>query len=72
MAYVFGSWYKSDELAKHSCIFHTAAAIGPIFSGFLQAAAYDGLNGVGGLFIIDGIITVPIGLFGFLVNQLRI
>ncbi|PBK69439.1 MFS general substrate transporter [Armillaria solidipes] len=73
MSYVFGSWYKSEELAKRSCILHTSAAIGPIFSGFLQAAAYDGLNGVGGLagwrwlFIIDGIITVPIGLFGFLV-----
>ncbi len=126
MSYVIGSWYKSEELAKRSCILHvrslfrgtvlltdyqcrqTAAAIGPIFSGFLQAvglfpftticvfhifihqAAYDGLNGVGGLagwrcvlplslnlfaatyyytglFIIDGIITVPIGLFGFLV-----
>ncbi|KAK0440166.1 MFS general substrate transporter [Armillaria borealis] len=73
MSYVIGSWYKSEELAKRSCILHTAAAIGPIFSGFLQAAAYNGLNGVGGLagwrwlFIIDGIITVPIGLFGFLV-----
>ncbi|KAK0476208.1 MFS general substrate transporter [Armillaria novae-zelandiae] len=73
MSYVIGSWYKGEELAKRSCILHTAAAIGPIFSGFLQAAAYDGLNGVGGLagwrwlFIIDGIITVPIGLFGFLV-----
>ncbi|KAK0494216.1 MFS general substrate transporter [Armillaria luteobubalina] len=73
MQYVIGSWYKGDELAKRSCILHTSAAIGPIFSGFLQAAAYDGLNGVGGLagwrwlFIIDGIITVPIGLFGFLV-----
>ncbi|SJL11045.1 related to transporter protein [Armillaria ostoyae] len=73
MSYVIGSWYKGEELAKRSCILHTAAAIGPIFSGFLQAAAYNGLNGVGGLagwrwlFIIDGIITVPIGLFGFLV-----
>ncbi|KAK0189507.1 major facilitator superfamily domain-containing protein [Armillaria mellea] len=51
----------------------TPAAIGPIFSGFLQAAAYDGLNGIGGLagwrwlFIIDRIITVPIGLSGFFV-----
>ncbi|KAK0457109.1 MFS general substrate transporter [Desarmillaria tabescens] len=73
MSYVIGSWYQSEELAKRSCILHTSAAIGPIFSGFLQAAAYNGLNGVGGLagwrwlFIIDGIITVPIGLFGFLV-----
>ncbi|EKM58676.1 uncharacterized protein PHACADRAFT_207467 [Phanerochaete carnosa HHB-10118-sp] len=43
--YVIGSWYKGDELAKRACIFHTASAIGPMFSGFLQTGAYNGLNG---------------------------
>jgi ACS family pantothenate transporter-like MFS transporter len=44
-----------------------------MFSGYLQAAAYTNLNGVGGmagwrwLFIIDGVITVPIALVGFFV-----
>ncbi|KAI5832240.1 MFS general substrate transporter [Schizophyllum commune Tattone D] len=71
--YVIGSWYKGEELAKRACIFHTASAIGPMFSGFLQTGAYNGLNGVRGLpgwkwlFIIDGIITVPIALLGFLI-----
>ncbi|KAK0205081.1 MFS general substrate transporter [Desarmillaria ectypa] len=71
--YVIGSWYKPEELAKRACIFHTASAIGPMFSGFLQTAAYNGLNGVHGLagwrwlFIIDGIITVPIALLGYLI-----
>lgn len=71
--YVIGSWYKGDELAKRACIFHTASAIGPMFSGFLQTGAYNGLNGVHGLpgwkwlFIIDGLITVPIALLGFLI-----
>ncbi|KAH9916186.1 MFS general substrate transporter [Amylocystis lapponica] len=71
--YVIGSWYKPNELAKRACIFHTASAIGPMISGFLQAGAYDGLNNVYGLagwkwlFIIDGIITVPIALLGFLI-----
>jgi len=71
--YVIGSWYKGDELGKRACIFHTASAIGPMFSGFLQAAAYNGLNGVHGLagwrwlFIIDGIITLPIAFLGFLI-----
>lgn len=42
-----------------------------MFSGYLQSAAYNHLSGKGGLsgwqwgFIIDGIITVPIALFGF-------
>ncbi|KAI1797076.1 MFS general substrate transporter [Ganoderma leucocontextum] len=69
--YVIGSWYKPDELGKRACIFHTASALGPMFSGFLQTGAYNGLNGVHGLagwkwlFIIDGMITVPIALLGF-------
>ncbi|CAL1717373.1 unnamed protein product [Somion occarium] len=71
--YVIGSWYKGDELGKRACIFHTASAIGPMFSGFLQAGAYNGLNGIHGLsgwrwlFIIDGIITLPIALLGFFI-----
>ncbi|KAI0351771.1 MFS general substrate transporter [Trametes cingulata] len=71
--YVIGSWYKGDELGKRACIFHTASALGPMFSGFLQTGAYNGLNGVYGLagwkwlFIIDGIITVPIALLGYLI-----
>ncbi|KAI0760983.1 MFS general substrate transporter [Trametes elegans] len=71
--YVIGSWYKPNELGKRACIFHTASALGPMFSGFLQTGAYNGLNGVHGLagwkwlFIIDGIITIPIALLGFLI-----
>ncbi|ETW80152.1 major facilitator superfamily, partial [Heterobasidion irregulare TC 32-1] len=71
--YVIGSWYKKEELAKRACIFHTASAVGPMVSGFLQAGAYKGLNGVHRLagwrwlFIIDGIITIPIALLGFLI-----
>ena len=53
-------------------IFWLAGSIGQLFSGFLQAAAYTNLSGVDGragwrwLFIIDGIITIPIALFGYL------
>jgi len=73
MQYVIGSWYKPDELGKRACIFHTTSAIGPMFSGFLQAGAYTGLNNVYGLagwkwlFIIDGIITIPIAILGFII-----
>ena len=44
-----------------------------MFSGYLQAAAYTNLNGVGGLsgwrwlFIIDGIITIPVAFIGFVI-----
>jgi MFS transporter, ACS family, pantothenate transporter len=47
MQYVIGCWYRKDELAKRSCIFHTASAIATMFSGYLMAAVYH-LEGVGG------------------------
>lgn len=52
--------------------FWLAGSIGQLFSGFLQAAAYTNLDGVEGragwrwLFIIDGIITIPLALAGFI------
>ncbi|KIN02579.1 hypothetical protein OIDMADRAFT_102700 [Oidiodendron maius Zn] len=70
MQYVIGSWYRKDELAKRSCIFHTSSAIGTMFSGYLMAAVYH-LEGKGGfrgwqwLFIIDGVISLPIAIAGF-------
>lgn len=42
-----------------------------MFSGYLQAALYSGLNGSGGLagwrwlFIFDAIISIPIAVWGF-------
>ena len=70
MQYIIGSWYRKDELAKRSCIFHTSSALGSMFSGYLMAAVYH-LNGVGGyhgwqwLFIVNTIISLPIALAGF-------
>jgi ACS family pantothenate transporter-like MFS transporter len=72
MQYIIGSWYRKDELAKRSCIFHTSSAIGSMFSGYLMAAVYK-LGGKGGfrgwqwLFIVDGIITLPVALLGYFV-----
>ncbi|KAG9650711.1 putative MFS transporter Liz1/Seo1, partial [Aureobasidium melanogenum] len=71
MQYIIGSWYRKDELAKRSCIFHSSSAIATMFSGYLMAAVYH-LGGVGGfkgwqwLFIVDGIISLPICLAGFI------
>lgn len=69
--FLIGSWYKPSELGKRACIFHASAAAAGMFSGYLQAAVYTGLNGVFGkagwqwLFIMDGIISAPICLAGF-------
>ncbi|RPD80705.1 MFS general substrate transporter [Lentinus tigrinus ALCF2SS1-7] len=70
--YILGSWYKPGELGKRSGIFTSSGLAGTLFSGLLQAAVYTNLNGTSGrsgwrwLFIIDGIITMPIALYGFL------
>ncbi|GKZ28969.1 hypothetical protein AbraIFM66950_002216 [Aspergillus brasiliensis] len=70
--YLLGSWYTPQEIGKRAMIFWLAGSIGSLFSGFLQAAAYTNLNGVDGragwrwLFIIDGIITLPLALAGYI------
>ncbi|KAL5355530.1 major facilitator superfamily domain-containing protein [Aspergillus floccosus] len=70
MQYLIGSWYRKDELAKRSCIFHTSSGIASMFSGYLMAAVYK-LEGRGGfrgwqwLFVVDGIISLPIALSGY-------
>ncbi|KAL2058532.1 hypothetical protein ABVK25_001260 [Lepraria finkii] len=71
MQYVIGSWYRKDELAKRSCIFHISSAIATMVSGYLMAAVYnlDGNAGFSGwqwLFIVDGVISLPIALAGYI------
>ncbi|KAJ3992821.1 major facilitator superfamily domain-containing protein [Lentinula boryana] len=69
--YILGSWYKPGELGKRSGIFTSSGLAGTLFSGVLQGAVYSNLNGVSGrsgwrwLFIIDGVITLPIAFYGF-------
>lgn len=72
MQYIIGSWYRRDELAKRSCIFHTSSSLGQMFSGYLMAAVYnlDGKNGFAGwqwLFIVNTIISLPIAMCGFFI-----
>ncbi|KAJ0346449.1 hypothetical protein KNSL1_007428 [Colletotrichum chrysophilum] len=68
---ILGSWYKPSELGKRACIFHASSAAASMFSGYLQAGVYKGLNGVHGLtgwkwlFIMDGIISLPICIAGY-------
>lgn len=58
--YVLGSWYKPEEVFKRTGVWFVSNNIAVMFGGYLQAAAYKNLNGVGGmagwrwLFIIDG------------------
>ncbi|OQO05959.1 hypothetical protein B0A48_10055 [Cryoendolithus antarcticus] len=74
---ILGSWYKPSELAKRACVFHASSAAASMFSGYLQAGVYKGLNETGGLpgwkwlFIMDGVISIPIAIAGmFLIPDL--
>lgn len=47
MQYIIGSWYRKDELAKRSCLFHAMGNVGSMVSGYLMAGAHN-LDGVQG------------------------
>ncbi|KAK6437732.1 hypothetical protein LTR95_006076 [Oleoguttula sp. CCFEE 5521] len=47
--YILGSWYTKRELGKRNGILQSAVSIAPIFSGFLQAGIYNGLDVHAGL-----------------------
>ncbi|KAK2627130.1 hypothetical protein QTJ16_003096 [Diplocarpon rosae] len=68
--YILGSWYTGREIGKRSGIFTASGLAGTMVGGFLQTAINSSLNGAGGmsgwrwLFIIDGLITFPIAIYG--------
>ncbi|RDW87312.1 hypothetical protein BP5796_03006 [Coleophoma crateriformis] len=72
MQYILGSWYKRTELGKRTAIFACSAYVGTMISGYLQSAVLAGLNGTNGIaawrwvFIIDGLITVVISIYGMI------
>ena len=67
---LMGSWYTPRELAKRIAIFYSASYAASMFSGYLQAGIYKGLDnhlGLPGwrwLFIFCGIISLPAPIWG--------
>ncbi|KAK8068267.1 hypothetical protein PG996_007379 [Apiospora saccharicola] len=72
--YLIASWYKKDERAKRVTLFYSTASLSHMFSGYLQAGVYQGLDGTLGhagwqwLFIVCGIISLPVGVIGYFFN----
>lgn len=68
--YILGSWYTKSEITKRSALYFCASQIGSMAGGYIQAAAHDNLDGVGGikgwqwLYLLAFIITVPVSLYG--------
>ncbi|KAK9471185.1 major facilitator superfamily domain-containing protein [Dipodascopsis tothii] len=71
IAQILGAWYRPEEIAKRMSVYDISAAVGSMCSGFIQSGVYATLNGAAGLagwrwlFVIDGIISLPIAVLGF-------
>ncbi|CUM64873.1 uncharacterized protein PRCAT00002488001 [Priceomyces carsonii] len=69
--YLMGSWYLPNELGRRGAIYYFGQMIGTITSGLMQASIHRSLNGINGLsgwrwmFIMDAVITLPVGILGF-------
>ncbi|KAH7259818.1 hypothetical protein NW759_002729 [Fusarium solani] len=69
--YLLASWYRSDEVFKRAGVWYVSSNIGAAFAGYMQAAAHAGLDGKLGMqgwrwvFIVDGVISLPIAIAGF-------
>ncbi|KAK2040356.1 major facilitator superfamily transporter [Colletotrichum somersetense] len=73
MHYLFGSWYRGDEIARRGGLFYVGLSLGTLTAGLIQAGASSRLEGVNGLagwrwmYIICSLITIPIGILGYFV-----
>ncbi|EPY50476.1 pantothenate transporter [Schizosaccharomyces cryophilus OY26] len=69
--YILGAWYKGSEIYKRAAIFSISGLIGTMFAGYLQTAVHSSLDGICGmagwrwLFIIDGLLTIPLAFYGY-------
>ncbi|KAI5296583.1 hypothetical protein KEM52_006204 [Ascosphaera acerosa] len=70
--FLLGSWYTQRELGKRSGVFTASGLAGTMIGGFIQTGIYTRLDGRSGLrgwrwlFLIDGLITFPVFLYGLL------
>jgi ACS family pantothenate transporter-like MFS transporter len=70
--YIIGAWYKPNEIGKRVGLFSACGQAGTMFAGIMMSALFETMNGSAGLpgwkwgFIIDGLITLPVAIFGFL------
>ena len=73
MHYVFGAWYRGNEIARRGGVFYLGLTLGTLTAGLIQAGASSSLDGVNGLegwrwmYIICSIITIPVGILGYFV-----
>ncbi|KAL4819517.1 major facilitator superfamily domain-containing protein [Aspergillus spinulosporus] len=73
MHYIFGAWYRGDEIARRGGCFYVGLTLGTLTASLIQAgtsARLDGVHGLAGwrwMYIICAIITIPIGIMGYFI-----
>ncbi|KAK4444552.1 transporter SEO1 [Podospora aff. communis PSN243] len=73
MHYIFGAWYRGDEIGRRGGVFYLGLSLGTLTAGLIQAGASKNLEGVLGLagwrwmYIICAIITIPVGIIGYFI-----
>ncbi|OQE31862.1 hypothetical protein PENSTE_c001G02906 [Penicillium steckii] len=71
MHFIFGSWYRSDEIARRGGCFYVGLTLGTLTASLIQAgtsARLDGVNGLAGwrwMYIICAVITIPVAILGY-------
>ncbi|KAJ5463354.1 hypothetical protein N7475_008298 [Penicillium sp. IBT 31633x] len=73
MHYIFGAWYRGDEIARRGGCFYVGLTLGTLTASLIQAgtsARLDGVHGLAGwrwMYIICAVVTIPIGILGYFV-----
>ncbi|KAL2844799.1 major facilitator superfamily domain-containing protein [Aspergillus pseudoustus] len=71
--YIFGCWYRRDETGRRGSIFYVGNTLGGLTASLIQSAASQRLHNVAGLagwrwmYIICALMTIPVGIVGFLI-----
>ncbi|KAL4883240.1 major facilitator superfamily domain-containing protein [Aspergillus karnatakaensis] len=73
MHYIFGAWYRGDEIARRGGCFYVGLTLGTLTASLIQAgtsARLDGVHGLAGwrwMYIVCAVITIPIGVLGYFI-----
>ncbi|KAI0439823.1 putative MFS transporter [Xylaria telfairii] len=71
MNFIFGSWYRRNEIARRGGIFSLGNSFGTLTASVIQAGASARLDRVHGLagwrwaYIVCALVTIPIGIVGY-------
>ncbi|KAL2814662.1 major facilitator superfamily domain-containing protein [Aspergillus granulosus] len=73
MHYIFGAWYRGDEIARRGGCFYVGLTLGTLTASLIQAgtsARLDGVHGLAGwrwMYIVCAVITIPVGILGYFI-----